>query len=130
MREFPKISSVAFASLFLLFNVGLPILIDACPMPRPVGSMMCAMCRDDGGEPGREVLKGKPCCAPSLAAERNTSEFLTVQKILCDRLALSCTLVYTASPVASSLMVSQTFSPVPSHFAPDDIPVVHSSLLI
>jgi hypothetical protein len=118
-----------FAALFLIFNVGLPVLVNSCPMPKPVGSMMCPLCHDDSERKG-EVVKGKPCCSPSIAAERNTNEFLTIQKIGCDPLLspfIVPQFVLTAVSISSG---SQTYAPTPSQFAPDDIPVIHSSLLI
>jgi hypothetical protein len=122
------ISRILLASLFLVFNVGLPILLDTCPMPKPVGSMMCPLCRGEAGGARGEVLKGKPCCAPVIAAERNTNEFLTVQKILCTPIAAPCTIVHPVAAIHPR--VSPAFAPAPSQFAPDDIPVIYSSLLI
>jgi hypothetical protein len=118
------------ASLFLVFNVGLPILIDSCPMPKPVGSMMCPLCHGDGEEGSGEVVKGKPCCSPIIAAEGNTSEFLRIQKSVCDPLA-GPSIVFQTGPIPVSFSLSsQVSASTPSQFAPDDIPVIHSSLLI
>jgi hypothetical protein len=130
IRKAPYISRMALASLFLVFNVGLPILIDTCPMPRPVGSMMCPLCHDEGGKPGIEVVRGKPCCAPSLVAERNMNEFLTAQKTLSTHNVLPSVPIPAGVAQASITCLSQTFAPVPSQFAPDDIPVRYASLLI
>ncbi len=120
----------AFASLFLVFNVGLPIVIDTCPMPKPVGSMLCPFCHEEGGKDGRETLSGKSCCSPVIAAERNSNEFLTVQKILGDLPAGVPAVLPSCMTCGSFACDSQTFAPAPSQFAPDDIPVIHSSLLI
>jgi len=119
---------ILFASLFLVFNVGLPVVLETCPMPKPVGSMMCPLCRTEAGESAGEVVKGKPCCAPVIAAERNTNEFLTVQKIACTPVAAPCTIVHSFDVIHP--LLSQAFLPAPSQFAPDDIPVICSSLLI
>jgi hypothetical protein len=124
----PQISRILFASLFLVFNVGLPILIDSCPMPKPVGSMMCPLCHMDGGEGKGEVVKGKPCCSPSLAAAGNTNEFLRIQKSECD--PGPCIMCQSGFTPVSFFSGSQISASKPSQFAPDDIPVIHSSLLI
>jgi hypothetical protein len=126
----PQISRMLLASLFLVFNVGLPILIDSCPMPKPVGTMMCPLCHGHGGEGSGEVVKGKPCCSPSLAAGGNTNEFLRIQKNVSDRLASLCVIFQSGVIPLSSSSVSQISASTPSQFAPDDIPVIHSSLLI
>ena len=123
-----QIPRIFLASLFLVFNVGLPILIDSCPMPKPVGSMMCPLCHTDGGEGKGEVVKGKPCCAPSIAAAGNANEFLSIQKSACD--PPPCTVCQSGVTPQSFSSVSQIPASTPSHFAPDDIPVIHLSLLI
>ena len=124
----PKISRILFASLFLVFNVGLPILVDSCPMPKPVGSMMCPLCHMDGGEGGAEVLKGKPCCSPSIAAAGNTNEFLRIQK--CSYDPGPCVICQSGFAPRSFFSSPQVSASTPSQFAPDDIPIIHSSLLI
>ena len=125
-ESWSRISRMLFASLFLLFNVGLPILVDSCPMPKPVGSMMCPLCHGESAGAGGEVVRGKPCCSPSIAAERNTNEFISIQKIVS--VPVACTII---QPVALlHAFVSQAPRPRPSEFAPDDIPVIYSSLLI
>ena len=127
-RTGPQISRMLLASLFLVFNVGLPILIDSCPMPKPVGSMMCPLCHMDGGEGKGEVVKGKPCCSPSIAAGGNTNEFLRTQKIACDPGAcLICQSGFFPRLFSSGSQISASTT---SQFAPDDIPVIYSSLLI
>ena len=124
----PKISRVLLASLFLVFNVGLPILVDSCPMPKPGGSMMCPLCHMDAGEGKGEVVKGKPCCTPSVAAVGNTNEFLRIQKSACD--PCPCTNCQSGFTPLSLSSCSQISASTPSQFAPDNIPVLHLSLLI
>jgi hypothetical protein len=124
----PKISRILLASLFLVFNVGLPILMDSCPMPKPVGSMMCPLCHMNGGEGKGEVVKGKPCCSPSIAAGGNTNEFLRTQKNAYD--PGPCTMCQSGFAPRWFFSGSQISASTPSQFAPDDIPVIHSSLLI
>ncbi len=124
------ISRMLLASLFLVFNVGLPILIDSCPMPKPVGSMMCPLCHGEGEGSGGEIVKGKPCCSPSIAAGRNTNEFLRIQKNLCDLPASPCLTCASGFILHSFSSDSKVFASTPSQFSPPDIPVMHSSLLI
>lgn len=128
-RPGQHIARILFASLFLIFNVGLPVLVNSCPMPKPVGSMMCPLCHEESESRG-EVVKGKPCCSPSFAAERNTNEYLTVQKQVCDPLQSPCIVPLSGLTLQPVSFASQTYAPIPSEFAPDDIPVIHSSLLI
>jgi hypothetical protein len=122
------ISRLLLAGLFLVFNVGLPILVNSCTMPKPAGSMMCPFCHEYDGV--GVVIKGKPCCSSSIAAERNTNEFLSVGKLPGFHPAPPCAAIYSVGPLVS-------FSAVPgvprlhqSQVPPDDIPVLHSSLLI
>ena len=129
-RTGSQIPRILLASLFLVFNVGLPILINSCPMPKPVGSMMCPLCHEDGAQGGGEVVKGKPCCSPTLVAERNTNEFVSIQKSACDPSANLCIIFPSVLIPHSFSSPSQTYAPTPSQFAPDDIPVIHLSLLI
>jgi len=122
-----QISRLFLSLLFLVFNVGVPILVDSCPMPKPACSMMCPFCRayDSLGGP---VIKGKPCCSSSVAAEKNTNEFLTAEK---------AQVVHPPAPCAFASVLRRPFPLIGREvrmdhprFAPDDIPILFSSLLI
>jgi hypothetical protein len=123
------ISRLFLAGLFLVFNVGLPILVNSCPMPKAAGSMMCPFCHEyDGG--GDVVIKGRPCCSPSIAAERNTNEFLSVKKLPGFHPAAPCTAIYSVPLAVSFSVVPGASRQCQSQVPPDDIPVLNSSLLI
>ena len=124
----PQISRSLIASLFLVFNVGLPVLIDTCPMPKPAGSMMCPLCHEDEG--AGEVLKGKPCCTPSVAAPGNTNEFLRVRNSVPDPSVAVCVIPHICVIAHSSDSPLQISGLTHWQYAPDDIPVIYSSLLI
>ena len=124
------IRRVLLAGLFLVFNVGLPVLINTCPMPRQTGSMACPLCREAGWDGHGTAVQGKPCCAPQLAAERNVNEFIGAAKPAPAFFAHVIMLIPQAAsfsplPVAA---VSNGASPPPQLFS--DIPVALSALLI
>jgi len=125
-----KTKPLLLAGVFLLFNVGLPIVIDACPMPRPPSSMACPLCRESGRDGNGPVLKGKPCCAPQIAAERNISEFIGAQKAAHPAVVHLCTLVLPAVTISALPVAESSVAFSPPHHIPDDIPVAFSALLI
>ena len=129
-----RLIAVLMVFVFSMFNVGLPIVISACPMMMhaPSNLSCCANANDFSGE---KLLaqKNTSCCKLTLAAERNTTEFVQSQnqihllpkleiivpvfvqtyKVEMCSVSLHCSAVDRASP--------------PRH---EDIPIFVSSLLI
>ncbi len=123
------ISRLFLAGLFLVFNVGLPILVNSCPMPKPANSMMCPFCHEYDGGSG-PVIKGKPCCSPSVAAGGNTNEFLSVRGGPVFHPVVPLATVHIIAIPLSFSLAPRTSRQDHARFAPDDIPVLNSALLI
>lgn len=122
------------AVVFALFNVGLPVIIDACPMPKMAGNMTCALCHplsaQTGGTP---VVMSPRCCTPVIAAERNTTAFTQAQKMSDEfrTVSLAVLVPSVSQVVVPGLPRAHPFTPSWSPPGRDaDLPVLHSSLLI
>jgi hypothetical protein len=128
-----RILALSLALTFAVFNVGIPVVLDACPMPKAVGSMNCAMCQEanmpKGGSP---ELRSPSCCAPKIVAEGNSNEFLQSANT---HTAVKAPVQEFFSPVAApgvvSPLISNCLAPdgIPPLISPD-LPVLHSALLI
>jgi hypothetical protein len=62
---------------FALFNIGLPVVLDACPMASAMGTGNCAGCHEGKG-PSGDLSLGLPsgsCCSTTTVGDRNTNEF-------------------------------------------------------
>lgn len=128
-----RILALSLALTFAVFNVGIPVVLDACPMPKLAGSMNCAMCHEANmPKEGSPELRSPSCCSPTLIAAGNTIEFLQAanpqsaakapaQEFCCPNAAPAivaslisgCTALYGSPPLVSP-----------------DLPVLHSALLI
>lgn len=119
--------------VFALFNVGLPVVVASCPMPKAEGSALCAMCYDDlpAGSVSVTTERNASCCATKFAADRNTTEFLQAQSLV--EKAKPAVVQNAVHPL---LLPEAAFRPLPSRCACDaspharDIPIFNSSLLI
>ena len=125
-----NIRTLSLAGAFLLFNVGLPIVIDTCPMPRKTGSMACPLCSDDGREGHGTVLKGKPCCEPQIAAERNLNEFIGTSKAHPAIFIQVAAVIPPAVTMSGLPVAGFSVDPSPPPHTSRDIPVLLSTLLI
>src|SRR5690348_9472323 len=127
-----RIVALGLALVFAVFNVGLPIIIYACPMmQRYSGSLPC--CADTFSPSGSQigVSVDRSCCKTVIASQRNTTEFLQAKDH-----PLQSHQVYTSvvQPNAAGMIADQSVS-VPRQItaavaSPPDIPVLFSSLLI
>jgi hypothetical protein len=132
MKESRKYRILIFVltGLFCLFNVGVPIVVAACPMSGP--GPMCGSCSDfpRDGATGFLPYNDTSCCLTILAAERNTVAFLKAATCLIgeDVVLLICEILPTDNASISSLsrFPSITFT-VPGV---DDLPVFLSALLV
>jgi len=121
------------AIVFALFNIGLPVVLDSCPMPKSPGSMTCALCHQALPQGGTPVVQSPRCCAPVIAAERNMTAFVQSQRLSEEFRAVALAIL---APSPSEVLVTalphvQTFNPSWSPPGRDaDLPVLHSSLLI
>ncbi len=73
---------IAFTALFLVFNIGLPVVLHYCEMMKTVSSDSCGMCDTEKNNHNDLALsKGESsCCQTVIAAESNKVEFLQTQK--------------------------------------------------
>ena len=127
-----RLVAVALAALFSLFNVGLPVVIGACPMMGRGISARPACCveRHTGSTPALGLALGRDCCRTVLAAERNHGEFLGEKQNLAVYTNSFC--VYVCSlplRIFTSPLIVPGVLPAPSPPS-EDIPIFTASLLI
>ncbi len=133
-----KAVTIGFAALFLVFNIGLPIVIHYCEMMGTVSHDSCGMCHTDKNDGNKiELAKAESsCCQSVIAAESNKTVFLQAQKT-----DITTKLHYSIIPSAigglhssfsidsqyrSKIFLTSTDSPP----LIEDIPIFISSLLI
>lgn len=76
MTHLIKYRTLLLALVFALFNVGLPIVLDTCPMAKMGASGMCAAChRDSRPETETIGLPAGSCCVLVVVGDRNVNEF-------------------------------------------------------
>ena len=128
-----KYRTLLLIAAFALFNIGLPVVLDTCPMAKMGGSGMCAACHSET-KPGTETI-GLPagsCCVMVVVGDRNTNEFEQSR----DRAGETARTILAAAPEnASPLFAVQlppavVGTPATSPPVPPDVPLLTSSLLI
>ena len=121
------------AAVFLLFNIGLPIVVASCPMAQNPHRPACEQCsvKTERGSHILARLASRSCCATVFASERNTTAFLHVKKdvvhyasIHTSDFTLKTASLPAVSPLSHGLRIG-----LPSPRA-EDIPVFTSSLLL
>lgn len=126
-----RVSALILALVFCLFNVGLPIVIAACPMMGKLSTVpsCCAHKQNDTPAIGGAALT-KNCCTTVFAADRNHTEFIGERHAdgPCFNAitASCCPITLPASGLAVITLGQYTAPSPPSH----DIPIFTSSLLI
>jgi hypothetical protein len=126
-----RFSALVLAFLFCLFNIGLPVLIAACPVMGSVSSApsCCSSRHADAASLGTVSLTIN-CCRTQLAAERNRTEFIG------ERQSPGIALCPGGPGVAGNSVLPAAFlrETPSSYISPsppvDDIPIFTSSLLI
>jgi len=113
-----------------VFNVGLPIVIDTCPMPRQAGSMACPFCSEKGWDGHGTAVQGKPCCAPQLAADRNLNDFIRGASPAPTFFAHTVILIPPALSMSPLPVQEFSIEASPPHQLFGDIPVALSTFLI
>jgi hypothetical protein len=124
------IFAAAFAAIFLVFNVGLPIALYVCPM---MADQQCKCTCSQTSEAGPSITYvHTPCCTSSLVADRNTVPFLESQTFDAAQyesapLLMPCDFLSSRFPLQPSLALNTDTGPPPS-----DVPryILSSSLLI
>ncbi len=114
---------------FVLFDVGLPVVIATCPMEKEFGS--CDFCHPAVPPQRVEIgLPGGSCCAPARIVERTTTDFEQVRIVLNREVSHE---VVVAPMPSASLWAADVDIVVPRSWSPPlqtDIPILTSSLLI
>ena len=128
-----RIVAGALAAVLLMFSVGVPVMTHFCPMPAMTGGMSCAMCHPPVHPGSAPAISNPPCCAPVVAAERNTNAFVQAEKNTAEVKAV--VLAFLPPPTALPLSSDgQHTIALPASSSPPgrdaDLPVLHSSLLI
>jgi hypothetical protein len=119
--------------LFIVFSVGVPIVIASCPMAQDPHRAICTQCAPVSERQSPIFVKyvDRTCCATVIAAGRNTTEF--VRSVSEQGLALSLNFILPPfeqtiiNPVPVRIESPDT-GPLPS--LRQDIPLLVSSLLI
>ena len=71
--------ALSLTSIFLLFNVGLPIVLASCPMMTSGNAIStCTTCCSAARSTGPSLIShsDRSCCKTVIAADRNRNEFL------------------------------------------------------
>ena len=133
-----RTSALILALVFCLFNVGLPIVISACPMMRSGSARgSCCIMNEKPAKPTLAVSRSSSCCRTVVAANRNTTEFLQSNNhdyhlLKIETLKIA---VITSDQITSGVALHYTSSSTRcagtlAHPPDDDIPILTSSLLI
>ncbi|HXX64713.1 MAG TPA: hypothetical protein VEO56_13030 [Bacteroidota bacterium] len=126
-----RLSSGLLALVFFAFNVGVPVIVDSCPMPKSARSACCPFCQASGVHGTGSVVRSIPCCTSTIAAEKNSTEFLQVQKL--DPLAKIVSLTPVLPASIQRLTAGESSMYLLSEPSPPlgvDLPILYSSLLI
>ena len=135
MTTSPKYHSlrIVFAAIFVLFNVGLPVVIASCPMMDSAKMMKASCCVDSRTANSTQTIgiqKNSSCCKTTLAATRNTNEFINVSSNLGSP-QISVGLLFTPPILLHfSNARSENLRPDIALMTHDDIPVFYSTLRI
>jgi hypothetical protein len=129
-----KYVAATLAFVFAVFNIGIPVVIASCPMPKIGNSPMCFACNDDeaGSALRLKTYQNTSCCATVIAAGKNDQAFLASKDLakkagavdLCT--VLPVRLVNSFSQAFIGILASSTAEPSP----PDDLPILLSTLII
>ncbi len=131
-KKIVDLVALGLAVVFLVFNVGLPIVLASCPMAKEFRTPLCGRCAPvTGGGAALSLQTDRSCCATVIAADRNTTEFREVKRDLGHHSVLTLGHFYQVTFSPSSVVtvpgVSAFSLPPPRS---EDIPILISSLLI
>jgi hypothetical protein len=119
MTDFLKyrISALLLSTLFLVFNVGLPIVVTACPMHK--ASMKPSCCVQHSPVTGNHFRteKDNSCCKTTILSERNTTEFVE-SKYTADELNSTSAVQPVVAIVTSLDQLAFTLLPTTSSLSP------------
>ncbi|MBU2636637.1 MAG: hypothetical protein KJ963_06085 [Bacteroidetes bacterium] len=125
---------IGFTALFVVFNVGLPVIIHTCEMMKTASISTCDMCHMESQQDNQARFNPltSSCCKKVIVAEPNKIEFLQTQKN-----DLFSSIQHSITPTIHSFALDEPTSIAQLHnFNPhsptiyQDIPILNSSLLI
>jgi hypothetical protein len=127
-----KMVALTLAGVFAVFNIGLPIVLYACPMMQQ-SSSTAACCINQSIQRGAsiQISTDRSCCKTVYAADRNKTEFLQGKEnpvVLHYSTVPLLHSVVDAPPSVLVLLPHYFNTDLPPRF--DDIPIAKSSLLI
>lgn len=125
---------LGFTALFVVFNIGLPVVLHYCEMMNTYSTSNCDMCHPETKQDGQAQYAKlqHSCCTSVVLANYNKVEFLQAQNKEIKKLPhYSITpLIHTFESnnfiYTTLILFSETHSPP----AVTDIPILYSSLLI
>jgi len=132
MKNLKKYRTVAWTlvSVFFVFNVGIPIVRAACPMIQEEKPLACCAQEPQGQMPVIKLNADYSCCNTTIAAQRNTTEFLQGKDNFLSVPQCSNTTVWDYIPTTLIVYQHLTSSFFDSSPPSVDIPILHSTLLI
>ena len=128
-----KYRTLLLALVFAAFNIGLPVVLDTCPMAKMGNSGACAACHNESRPETATIgLPGGSCCVTVVVGDRNTNEFEQSRNRGADNMrAMLAGALIDASPLLAVQFASVVVAaPVVSPPVAPDIPILTSSLLI
>jgi hypothetical protein len=133
MMSLPKYRTVTalLVAVFCIFNVGVPVVIAACPMTDTGIGGMCGLCLSfpDDGLPGYTTHQDRSCCETVLVSEGSGAEFLKAVFSLLPEVEFFC--VASITPDLNGYSWSSVrVQPADASPGRGDLPVLLSSLLI
>lgn len=122
------------SGVFLLFTVGVPIVVSSCPMEKAPGKIVCSECHPpaESGQTAIQLSRNSSCCDFVIASGRNLNEYLAPGVERCNPLTSAANLPFNApDDQISAPQTSPLYCDIPG--APQIVTrlfLTHSSLLI
>ncbi len=119
--------SVLLIAVFMLFNVGVPIVDYLCPM-MSADNPVCGMMPSDISQQASLTNTIPACCAKYIVAERNTTPFVKIQDAVGhdELVPLQIYIFALQSPTERNLLAAHVTAESP----PAPLFLLNSSLLI
>lgn len=127
-QQYQTVASLV-AAVFLLFNVGLPIVVASCPMAG-TPTTTCGMCMEESNTQRVTTVKNTSCCATIFVAEKNSTEFVQTKFDVKHSLEVVAGTDLSPQSTHSVQNISTTRREFPPPTLPLDIPISTCSLLI
>jgi hypothetical protein len=130
-----RVTAATIAAVFLLFNIGLPIVVASCPITESK-TRACGMCNDETDATAQKItsVKNTSCCITLFAADKNTTEFVNpVSGVKVKSVVNESAQLYLPILVSQISHQGVSLSPGIESLSPPrctDIPILVSSLLI